>query len=190
MSTPVSIRLRKASQVVGNTLTFRNATVEDAAFILSLRTDAVKSRYLSVVRSELREQQAWLQRYAHSDDQAYFIIEYQGRSIGTVRLYDPQGASFCWGSWVLHSDCPSHAGIESALMVYAYAVDQLGFSSAHFDVRKDNEHVWKFHERFGAARIAETALNYLYQIELPAITRSRGRYRRYLVGGVSLVASA
>lgn len=83
------IRLRKAAHVVGKTLSFRNAMVDDAAFILSLRTDVEKSRYLSAVSGELAQQRAWLERYAQADDQAYFVIEYQGAPIGTVRLYDP-----------------------------------------------------------------------------------------------------
>lgn len=187
MSAPASIRLRKAARVVGKTLTFRNAALEDAAFILSLRTDAEKSRYLSAVSGELAEQQAWLERYAQTDDQAYFIIEYQDEPIGTVRLYDPQGDSFCWGSWILKSSRPSQAAMESALMVYAYALDHLGFQAAHFDVRKGNERVWQFHERFGAVRTAETELDYLYRIDAVAITSSRIRYQHFLEGPVTVV---
>jgi RimJ/RimL family protein N-acetyltransferase len=189
MSAPAMIRLRKAARVVGKTLNFRNATVDDAAFILSLRTDAEKSRYLSVVSGELAEQEAWLERYAHADDQAYFIIEYQGTPIGTVRLYDPQGESFCWGSWILHSSRPSQSAMESALMVYAYAVDHLGFKAAHFEVRKGNERVWQFHERFGAVRTSETELEYHYKIEAAAIAASRSRYRRFLDGSVIVSAN-
>jgi len=186
MSVSATIRLRKASRVVGKTLNFRDARVNDAAFILSLRTDAEKSRYLSAVSGEMAEQQAWLERYAHADDQAYFIIEYQGTPIGTVRLYDTQGDSFCWGSWILHSSRPSQAAMESALMVYAYAFDHLGFRASHFDVRKGNERVWQFHERFGAVRTVETDLDYHYRIEAPAITASRARYRRFLEGSVKV----
>lgn len=175
--------------MVGKTLNFRNAMVDDAAFILSLRTDAEKSRYLSAVSGELAAQQAWLERYAEADDQTYFIIEYQDESIGTVRLYDPQGDSFCWGSWILKNSRPNHAAMESALMVYAYAVDHLGFAAAHFDVRKGNERVWQFHERFGAVRSAESDLDYLYRIEAPAITASRSRYQRFLADSVTVVAS-
>lgn len=186
MSAPTSIRPRKAARVVGKTLSFRNATVDDAAFILSLRTDVEKARYLSAVSGELAEQQAWLERYAQADDQAYFVIEYQGAPIGTVRLYDPQGESFCWGSWILHSSRPSQAAMESALMVYAYAVDHLGFTAAHFDVRKANERVWQFHERFGAVRTAESDLDYFYQLNCKAIAASRERYRRFLEESVSV----
>lgn len=180
MNTPQTPRIRKALKVVGKTLTFRDASVADAAFILSLRTDTVKNRFLSAVSGELADQVAWLERYALRDDQAYFIIEYQGEAIGTVRLYDQQGESFCWGSWVLQSTRANHAAMESALMVYAYAVDHLGFQAAHFDVRKGNERVWQFHERFGAQRTAETELDYSYRLAGEAIESSRQRYRRFL----------
>jgi RimJ/RimL family protein N-acetyltransferase len=187
MSTTASIRLSKAHRVMGKTIAFRNAAVEDASFILTLRTDVDKSRYLSPVSGGLVEQQAWLEQYAQADDQAYFIIEYLGLPIGTVRLYDPQGGSFCWGSWVLNSNRPAQAAMESALMVYAYAVDHLGFAAAHFDVRKGNERVWKFHERFGAVRTAQSNLDYFYRLDGEAIAASRERYRRFLEGSVSVV---
>lgn len=186
MNAPASTRLRKAARLVGKTLIFRNATIDDAAFILSLRTDAEKSRYLSAVSGELAAQQDWLARYAQKDDQAYFIIEYQGAPIGTVRLYDPQGESFCWGSWILHSSRPSQAAMESALMVYAYAVDHLGFTAAHFDVRKGNERVWQFHERFGAKRVSENDIDYFYVLDNKAIEFSRKHYRRFLEGSVKV----
>lgn len=181
------IRLRKAACVVGKTLHFHNATVDDAAFILSLRTDTEKSRYLSAVSGELAAQQAWLERYGLADDQAYFIIKYQSLPVGTVRLYDPRGESFCWGSWILHSRRPNHAAMESALMVYAYAVDHLGFKAAHFEVRKGNQRVWLFHERFGAVRTAETEFDLHYRIDAPAITASRSRYQRFLDGSVAVI---
>lgn len=180
MNTPQAPRIRKALKVAGKTLTFRDASVADAAFILSLRTDTEKNRFLSAVSGELADQVAWLERYSRGDDQAYFIIEYQGDPIGTVRLYDQQGESFCWGSWVLQSTRPNHAAMESALMVYAYAVDHLGFQAAHFDVRKGNERVWQFHERFGAQRVAEIELDYLYRLDVAAIASSRQRYSRFL----------
>ena len=186
MNQPRPIRIQKAAQVVGKTLQFRDATVADAEFILSLRTDTEKSRYLSTVSAELADQQAWLATYARADDQAYFIIEYQHQSIGTVRLYDAQGDSFCWGSWILKNTRPPHAAMESALMVYAYSLDHLGFRSAHFDVRKGNERVWKFHERFGAQRIGETELDYHYRLDHNAIVQSRQRYRRFLAETVTV----
>jgi RimJ/RimL family protein N-acetyltransferase len=103
-----------------------------------------------------------------------------GEPLGSVRLYDPQGDSFCWGSWILKDGAPQSAAIESALIVYSYAVDHLGFKEAHFDVRKGNESVWRFHERFGAKRFAETDQDYLYKIGQKEIGVARQRYKKFL----------
>lgn len=179
--------IRKAKRVVGKTLVFRDAIVDDAAFIYSLRTDVEKSRFLSAVPNDIDAQRLWLSEYSKCNGQAYFIIEYQDQKIGTVRLYDAKENSFCWGSWILISSRPSHAAMEAALMVYTYAIDHLGFSATHFDVRKGNERVWKFHERFGAKRIAETELDFLYTIDLNNLLEARKQYSNFLSGDVSVV---
>lgn len=171
----------KAHWVLGKTLIFRNAVATDADFILSLRLDENKSRYLSQTAPEFSRQVAWLNKYTGSNDQAYFIIENKlGVPLGTIRLYDAQNNSFCWGSWILKEGAPKTAAIESALMVYSYAIDHLGFEAAHFDVRKGNENVWRFHERFGAKRVGETESDYLYRIDFENILAARTKYKKYL----------
>lgn len=186
MSQRVEPRIRKAALVRGDTLTFRDAELDDAEFILSLRTDAEKSRYLSHVPNDLEAQRAWLARYAQERGQAYFIIEFKGERIGTLRLYDARGDSFCWGSWILKDGRPRHAAMESALMVYAYSVDHLGFTACHFDVRKGNERVIKFHERFGAVRVGETELDHLFQLDLTSIQAARRKYTEFLASSVEV----
>lgn len=94
---------------MGKTLAFGNATVEDSAFILSLRADTEKSRHLSPGSGERSDQQGSLERYAAADHQAYFIIEYHDEPIGTVRLNDAQVDSFYWVSWMLKEGRPSQA---------------------------------------------------------------------------------
>ncbi len=179
--------IRKASKVVGDTIAFRNANVSDAEFILSLRTDAEKSRYLSATLNDLDAQRQWLERYAASEGQAYFIIEHEDQPIGTVRLYDAKGDSFCWGSWILANSRPRQAAMESALMVYAYAVDHLGFTACHFDVRKGNERVISFHRRFGAECYSETDEDYLFALDGDAIRRARQQYTEFLASTVEVM---
>jgi RimJ/RimL family protein N-acetyltransferase len=185
INTTIRPTFHKAAEVRGKTLVFRDARIDDAEFILSLRTDEKKSRYLNATSLDIDMQRAWLASYSSKNDQVYFIIEYQNEAIGTVRLYDARENSFCWGSWILKDGRPSHAAMESALMVYAYAVDCLGFQAAHFDVRKGNERVWQFHERFAARRTAETDLDYFYTVDFSSIQASRMRYLKFLPDGVS-----
>jgi RimJ/RimL family protein N-acetyltransferase len=178
-------RLRKAARITGRRLSMRDATEGDAAFIHSLRTDEDKSQHLSAVSDRLEDQVAWLRRYAHDDRQAYFILEDGDGPAGTVRLYDARGASFCWGSWIIRSGAPASHAFESALMVYHYALS-LGFTAAHFDVRRANQSVWRFHERFGAVRVGETADDFLYTVDHAAILASLARYARYLPDGITV----
>lgn len=179
--------LYKAKRLIGKTLVLRNADLSDAVFILSLRTDAKKSRHLSSVSNQISDQESWLERYALRDNEAYFIIEnINGESLGTVRLYDPIKYSFCWGSWIIKDGAPPSVAIESALMVYAYALDTLGFLTAHFQVNKANKRVANFHERFGATKIAENDVEYEYIITNEAIRASMQHYRRYLPNSIEV----
>lgn len=173
--------IEKAARIAGKSIVFRNAEIKDAEFILSLRTDSQKSRFISFTAPRIDEQIAWLEEYAHKTDQAYFIIEdLLGEALGTIRLYDPQFDCVCWGSWILKHGAPQSASIESALIIYAYAFDNLGFEYARFDVRKKNESVWQFNERLGAMRIAETERDFHYRIAKTAFLNRVSRYRKFL----------
>lgn len=182
-STP---KLVKPKAIIGDGLVFGDACVEDAAFILMLRTDAEKSQFLSHTSNDIGRQEAWLENYEQDQSQAYFIIKSKtGEKVGTVRMYDQVGDSFCWGSWILKQGTPSSYGIESALIVYKFALE-CGFRKAHFDVRKQNTSVWRFHERFGAIRVGETENDYLYIIGEGEIQKSLARYAKYLQRSIAI----
>ena len=76
--------------------------------------------------------------------------------------------------------------MESALMVYAYALDHLEFRNSHFEVRRGNERVWQFHERFGAKRVDENEVEYIYFLEFDEIRNSLGQYSKFLPNGVNV----
>lgn len=173
-------KIRKARKICGKTLIFRNATESDAEFIFSLRRDERKSRYISPTSDGLDSQLAWLRNYSSAEDQAYFIICFNDQAIGTVRIYDNVEDDFSWGSWIISANAPTHAAIESALILYGYALDFLNFKKSHFSVRKLNKSVCKFHERFGAIKLSETQENINYFITEVAIKKSMAKYQKFL----------
>ncbi|HJU99394.1 MAG TPA: GNAT family N-acetyltransferase [Burkholderiaceae bacterium] len=179
-------RYVKPRLVRGHKLMMRDATVADAEFILSLRTDASKNRYLSATSPDVERQREWLRRYATDDSQIYFIIcKLDGQPVGTVRLYDQQGDSFCWGSWIKSDDAPAGFGVESALLIYAFAL-RLGFQRAHFQVSKGNDGVISFHLRFGAVQVAEFDTEYHYEMSHAAILGAMQQYRKFLPDGATI----
>lgn len=65
-------------------------------------------------------------------------------------------------------------------MVYSYAIDYLGFSECHFDVRKGNNRVIAFHERFGAFVTQETEKDFYFKIDMKNIRESLAKYNQFL----------
>jgi RimJ/RimL family protein N-acetyltransferase len=174
---------KKPKIITGNNIYFRDAEIEDAAFIIEIRTDTKKAAFISKTSNDLKQQETWLQNYKKDNEQVYFIIlDKNTRRVGTVRLYNRVGESFCWGSWILKEGVPSAYSIESALLVYHFALT-LGFEKSHFDVRKGNQSIWKFHERFGATRTKETDTDFFYEIPHSAIMSSLEKYKKYLPNG-------
>ncbi|MBY0525320.1 MAG: GNAT family N-acetyltransferase [Gemmataceae bacterium] len=170
--------------IKGKNIKFRLAEASDAEFILSLRLDEQLNRHISKVSNDLQHQIEWLASYKERERQLseyYFIIENNaGQAIGTVRLYDFQGDSFSWGSWIMKQGLPPHFAIESAMLVYEFAFGKLGFVRSHFDVRRENLSVIRFHKRFGAEQTREDALNYYFQICRSDYEARRDRYKEFL----------
>jgi RimJ/RimL family protein N-acetyltransferase len=172
--------LMKPARIVGNNLVLKNATVEDASFILELRIDLIKSKFISKTSNDLELQKLWLQKYSHDCEQVYFVIlDKQDNKVGTVRIYEIKEDSFCWGSWILKNGVSSSYAIESALLVYSFALT-LGFKKSHFEVKRENHSVWKFHERFGAQKVGESSDDYFYNISHESIINSIKKYKKYL----------
>lgn len=181
----------KVKKIIGKSISLRDATVEDAEFIYALRADKTRNQFINSVNSDLGDQLNWLRSYENDNKQAYFLIEDDSslEPFGTIRIYDQRGKSFCWGSWVLKDNTPSAYAIESALLVYCYAL-LMGFDGAHFDVRKRNRSVWKFHERFGAVKVSETSEDFYYTINYESILSGFSRYSKYLPEQIYIIGKS
>lgn len=149
-------------------ISIRYVEESDAEFILSLRLDNRYNKYLSKVDSDINNQIAWIRNYKKDEAnklQFYFIIERNdGVPCGTVRIYDLREDSFCWGSWILNENKTKKAALSSALLVYQFGFNYLGFHKAHFDVMKENKGVISFHKRMGAKLISEDSENLYFEI--------------------------
>jgi RimJ/RimL family protein N-acetyltransferase len=150
----------------------------DAPFILQLRLDSGRNQNISATSPDSLAQTRWItsyeQRYLEGLE-AYFIIQNQGRDVGTVRIYDFRLAenSFGWGSWIIKSGTSPGISYQSAILIYDLGFDFLDFAAAHFDVRQANVSVWKFHERLGAQLVHEDELERRYNYPKPIFQAAR-----------------
>jgi RimJ/RimL family protein N-acetyltransferase len=167
--------------VRGKSIFFREIKSEDADFVLQLRNDPEKGRYLSVTSDSVSKQKEFIARYSESNTDFYFIVcDWSGERVGTIRIYDIRGDSFSWGSWIKSSNAPRNFAIESALLIYDFAFFSLHYSRAHFEVRKDNERVVDFHKRFEATIVGEDDAYFYFNYDLGTYLKIRQKFRRYL----------
>ncbi len=173
-------RIVKAQKIQGKNIYFKNVTCEDAEFLLNLRLDAKKGKYLSPTSPHLTDQIAWIKSYEASTDQAYFVIcSHEGERLGCIRMYDPDEISYVWGSWILKDGISALIAIESALMIYAYGLT-LGFQEVRLDVRKNNKSVWKFHEKvFNVEKIHETDIDIFYRLSQQGVMNALKKLSKY-----------
>ena len=178
----INLEKDKSESVVGNikkryqthpslyTMKMREVVEDDAEYVFSLRTNSEYNRYISQVGSEVDKQKDYINSYASNNDafrsSFYFIIERLDNKTrcGTVRIYNFTEDCFEWGSWILDENKTRYSAMETAIFVYDFAFNNLGFSKCEFEVDKLNEKVVSFHLKSGAIIIYEDDKNYYFRI--------------------------
>lgn len=155
--------------VIGHATKLRLVREDDAEYIWGLRMDARYNTHLSSVVGTAEDQRNWIRSYKSREaagQEYYFVVERldNGQRCGVVRVYGIQDGTFTWGSWILDSNKPHKAALDTALSVYLFAFDRLGLNRAVYDVRRDNERTLAFHDRFGGRRTGEDAENVYYEL--------------------------
>lgn len=135
--------------VPGYAFRLRPVDETDAAYIVDLRGRS--GRFLNRGAASTTEQLAWLASYFERAGDFYFVVETldEGKREGLVGIYglDPQKRRAEWGRWVLEPG--SSAAIESALLVYRCAFDELALECVQCRTLADNLKVVSFHASCG-----------------------------------------
>lgn len=158
-------KISHPEKLQGKYVRLREVAVDDASFILSLRNNENKNKFLHKTDNSLNSQIEYIKKYLTLENEWYFVSEnLKGEKIGVIRIYDLKEDSFCFGSWIMIDGVSLQEVFETDYLTRMYGFDVLGFHKNHFDVRKGNEKVWKYHEFLGAKRVGETELDYLYEV--------------------------
>jgi RimJ/RimL family protein N-acetyltransferase len=159
----------KSNPLMGDIIKLELAQIEDASFILSLRLDSEKNKYLSETSNDLSKQEQFIANSLSSADEFYFIIKDKNTNegLGTIRLYDMRNDSFCWGSWIIVNHRPSGTALESICLLLDFGFSKLAFQQTHFDARNQNTRAINFYLRIGARIVNSNELDtfFLYTKE-------------------------
>lgn len=134
----------------------RPISTEDAPFVVVLRSDRERSKYLHPISLDARDEERWLRAYLNRAGDYYFVVERlrDRRSEGTIGLYDLDeraGSAEC-GRWILRRG--SFCAAASALLIYRVAFEALDLVRVRTRTVAENAAVVSFHDACGLARVA------------------------------------
>lgn len=164
-------------------LTLRLVEEKDADFIVAIRTDASKSRFISETNSDVEKQKFWIREYKKREkagEEFYFIaIDENEVEFSTYRLYDIREDTVEIGSFVSKPfyDIPINV-IKVDVILKAYVFEELGFNNLKFEVRKENKSVVNYHKKFNPTLIDEDELNYYFVLEKKAFLANKIKFEK------------
>ncbi len=155
---------KKDMNISGKFVNLREITVEDAQFVLSLRCNDKKSKFLHKTEYDISLQEDYIKKYKTLDNEYYFIIENKShKPLGTIRIYDITEDSFTGGSWLMIDGAEPWEVIEGESLMKKFGFITLGFNKCVFDVRKENKKVVRYHKLTGAKIVGENDIDYFFE---------------------------
>ena len=157
----VLVKHKKVEPIIGKHVDLREVELSDAEFILSLRTDEFKSKFLHKTENDLGKQIEYLKNYK------------TGNPLGTVRLYNLKENQCTGGSWIMKNGSTVQEVIEGDLLLQHFVFNILNLENNYFDVRKGNNKVIKFHKMKGAKEINQDEESFYFVLNKNDFEKSK-----------------
>lgn len=146
----------------------RPVEISDARFILELRTNPELNKYLSFTENNLDNQIEWIKKYKEREikgEEFYFIAEdINGNCYGTTRIYNFIKDSFETGSWLFSKSTPQGLAIKADIIGREFGFDMLKVNFCHFEVKKNNKTVVRYHLGYEPDLINEDEQNFYFKL--------------------------
>lgn len=143
--------MRHSIRMEGCVFRLRPVEMNDAAFILELRTDPQRRAFVHATPHDLSAQESWIREYFGRPGDYYFILESKQteRPEGTVGIYniDPEKQCGEWGRWIVRPD--SMGAVESASLIYSVAFERLGLRMVYARIAAGNKRAIAFQRSCG-----------------------------------------
>ena len=145
--------MRHKLTLEGPAFRLRPVEREDAKAIVQLRNDETLGRFLHQGSATVEDQLRWQEAYENRPGDFYFVIEtLETKMEGLVAIYNTDNlvGQAEWGRWILRHG--SLAAVESALLVYRCAFNELNLNEVYCHTLSHNRRTVSFHDSCGITR--------------------------------------
>lgn len=155
----------------------------DASFIIDLRTDIKKSRFISSTDADLQQQIDWINGYKEREskgEEYYFIgIDENSERFATYRIYNIKHGQAEIGSWVTKPGySKAQNSIKMDIIMKEFVFEVLGFSKLNFEVRRENTSVVRYHKMFAPTILKETDNDIFFLLSKENFYSNRNKFLR------------
>lgn len=149
---------------------FRLVEIEDADFIVSLRNDEKRSRYISSTSSQIEDQIAWLEKYKirESKGEEFYIMclaDDKKTKLGVNRIYDISGDVCEYGSWLYSPTAGPNVAVLGDLYTKSLIYEKLGIKICKMSTMKDNTSVMRYTKSYNPTFVGEDDLSCHFELE-------------------------
>ncbi|KMQ63665.1 hypothetical protein ACM40_02375 [Chryseobacterium sp. BLS98] len=154
----------------------RFVEADDAEFIVSIRNNEKKSRFISKTSQDVDAQKQWISDYKEREQQKkefYFIaVDQNNIDYATYRVYKIDSGLPEIGSWVSK---PDYSNIKNSIKVDVavkdFVLNELKFDTLQFEVRKQNTSVNSYHKLFQPELVRSDDENNYYLLKRDTFNR-------------------
>jgi RimJ/RimL family protein N-acetyltransferase len=142
------LTMRHTIQSEGFGVRLRPVRMEDASFIVWLRSQDHARGRVGDSATDTAAQEDWLRAYFDRPGDYYFIIEtHRGIAVGAYGIYDVADSSAESGRWIIRPEVP--AAIPSAIQAFEIAFGNLGLRELRAKTVSTNRVVLSLNRKFG-----------------------------------------
>jgi len=171
----------------------RLVEVDDAEFILKLRTDPKLNKYISYTSPDLNDQIQWIEFYKIKEKEGleyYFIAEDEkGNRYGTIRLYNREKNSFEIGSWLFAHNSPLGMAVKAHIIGYEIGFEVFNAEYCKFEIRKENTAVLRYVEIYKPQIVEADELNVYFQLTKENFYKNKNRIAVFSSGNKNKVSN-
>lgn len=174
--------LKKPEALEGKFVRLRLATEDDAKFTLDLRLEPHNAkRFNTAIDNDIEKQKKFIRKCLNSDSEYFFIIERKdGKSLGTVSLYDIRDKSATGGRWCMTRESSAQESLEGDCLFKNYVFNVLGFHNTFFSVLKSNKKVIRYHKNWQSVITDENEKEVFFTMTADIFNENRRYFEKML----------
>ena len=141
-------------KICGKYIDLKSVCCDDASFIIDIRSNNNKTRFLHKIDADIKKQKEWIKNQIDREYDYYFVYkDKNGNNKGLASIYnidiDNKNAEF--GRWISNGNV--FENLEAVILLFDFAFKNFDIDYIYLRMMQGNDYVSSFWKTFGAQHI-------------------------------------